>query len=118
ASTPIIVETERRTRERELIGVEINVSPIVEGAGNIVGFSVIFRDIRERREAERAVRDARGRLARREAELTRAQRIARIGSYEVEYAGGKFVSRRSPEYLAIHGLGPEAWDESHDDWVQ
>ena len=28
-----------------------------------------------------------------------------------------FHNRRSPEYLLIHGLPPEAADESHQDWV-
>ena len=29
-----------------------------------------------------------------------------------------FRNRRSPEYLLIHGLPPEAVNETHEDWVR
>ena len=108
----LVVETERHDKLGKLIAVEINVSPMP------MGYSVIFRDIRERRRIEREMQRSQDRLAAREAELTRAQRIARIGSYEVECKDGKFINRRSPEYLAIHGLPSHAWNEPHEDWVQ
>lgn len=115
---PLIVTTERRHKDGTLIAVEINVSPIFSDHHAIIGFSVVFRDIRERLAAEAAVRAAREQLARREAELTRAQRIARIGSFEVDCGGDTFRNRRSPEYLDIHGLPPEDWNEPHEAWVQ
>src|ERR1700748_842334 len=55
-------------------------------------------------------------LEEREAELVRIQRIARVGGVEVDLREG-FKNRRSPEYLLIHGLPPEAADESHEDWA-
>jgi PAS domain S-box-containing protein len=55
-------------------------------------------------------------LQEREAELVRIQRIARVGGVEVDLREG-FKNRRSPEYLLIHGLPPEAADETHEDWV-
>lgn len=61
-------------------------------------------------EAERALRD-------REKELTEVQRIAKVGGVVVEFADG-FRNRRSPEYLAIHGLPAEAVNETHEDWVR
>jgi PAS domain S-box-containing protein len=64
---------------------------------------------RERDSAHRALQD-------REAELARIQRIARVGGVEVDFREG-FKNRRSPEYLLIHGLPPDAANESHDDWV-
>src|SRR3954471_630513 len=64
---------------------------------------------RERDDAFRA-------LQRREAELARIQRIARVGGVEVDFREG-FKNRRSPEYLIIHGLPPNATNETHDDWV-
>src|SRR6266851_3318401 len=39
------------------------------------------------------------------------------GVLEVDLRTG-FRNRRSPEYLLIHGLPPDAADESHEDWVQ
>ena len=55
-------------------------------------------------------------LQEREAELARVQRIGRVGGVEVDFRDG-FKNRRSPEYLMIHGLPPDAANESHEDWV-
>jgi len=55
-------------------------------------------------------------LQEREAELARIQRIGRVGGVEVDLREG-FRNRRSPEYLMIHGLPPEAANETHEDWV-
>src|ERR1700753_519864 len=55
-------------------------------------------------------------LQEREAELARIQRIGRVGGVEVDFREG-FKNRRSPEYLIIHGLPPDAAHESHEDWV-
>jgi PAS domain S-box-containing protein len=55
-------------------------------------------------------------LKNRESELAEVQRIAKVGGVVVELGDG-FQNRRSPEYLAIHGLPPEAANETHDEWV-
>ena len=60
--------------------------------------------------AERALRD-------REAELARVQEIGQVGGVEVFLTDG-FRNRRSREYLIIHGLPPEAVNETHEDWVR
>ena len=57
-------------------------------------------------------------LSEREAELARVQRIGRVGGFEIDLRGGRFENRRSPEYLMVHGLPPEAAREPHDAWVQ
>jgi PAS domain S-box-containing protein len=64
---------------------------------------------RERDNAYRALQE-------REAELARIQRIGKVGGLEVDFREG-FKNRRSPEYLMLHGLPPEAADESHEDWI-
>ncbi|QQO17664.1 PAS domain S-box protein [Bradyrhizobium diazoefficiens] len=64
---------------------------------------------RERDDAYRALQE-------REAELARIQRIGKVGGLEVDFREG-FKNRRSPEYLMIHGLPPEAADETHEEWV-
>src|SRR3978361_405818 len=64
---------------------------------------------RERDRAHRALQE-------REAELARIQRIGRVGGVEVDFRDG-FKNRRSPEYLVIHGLPPDAANETHEDWV-
>jgi PAS domain S-box-containing protein len=63
----------------------------------------------ERDKAHRALEE-------REVELARIQRIGRVGGVEIDLHDG-FKNRRSPEYLLIHGLPPEAAYESHEDWV-
>jgi hypothetical protein len=84
-------------------------SPIDEGDG-VGGVLVVCRDVTRDYLAATALRE-------REAELARVQQIGRIGGLEVDLRTG-FHNRRSPEYLLIHGLPPEASKESHEDWVR
>jgi PAS domain S-box-containing protein len=84
-------------------------SPIDEDDG-IGGVLVVCRDVTEEHLAA-------ARLREREAELARVQQLGRIGGLEVDLRTG-FHNRRSPEYLLIHGLPPDAANESHEDWVQ
>ena len=65
---------------------------------------------RERDRAHRALQE-------REAELARVQRISRVGGVEVDLRDG-FKNHHSPEYLIIHGLRPEAANESFEDWAR
>lgn len=84
-------------------------SPIDEDDG-IGGVLVVCRDVTKDYLASAALRE-------REAELARVQQIGRIGGLEVDLRTG-FRNRRSPEYLLIHGLPPDAANESHEDWVR
>jgi PAS domain S-box-containing protein len=77
-----------------------------DGVGGVL---VVCRDVTADHVAAEQARE-------REAELTRVQQIGRIGGLEVDLRTG-FRNRRSPEYLLVHGLPPEAANESHDDWV-
>jgi PAS domain S-box-containing protein len=84
-------------------------SPIDEG-DRVGGVLVVCRDV---------TRDylAAAELREREAELARVQQIGQIGGLEVDLRTG-FRNRRSPEYLLIHGLPPDAANETHEDWVR
>ena len=84
-------------------------SPI-DDDDRVGGVLVVCRDVTRDYLAAAALRE-------REAELARVQQIGRIGGLEVDLRTG-FRNRRSPEYLLIHGLPPEAADESHEDWVR
>ena len=84
-------------------------SPIDEDDG-IGGVLVVCRDVTSDVVAAAALRE-------REAELARVQQIGRIGGLEVDLRTG-FRNRRSPEYLLIHGLPPDAANETHEEWVQ
>jgi len=57
-------------------------------------------------------------LRRRVSELSRVQRIGRIGGFEIDLRGGQFFNYRSPEYLSVHGLPAEAAREAHEAWVR
>src|SRR5580698_11251671 len=83
-------------------------SPIDEDDG-IGGVLVVCRDVTKDYLASVALRE-------RESELARVQQIGKIGGLEVDLRAG-FRNRRSPEYLLIHGLPPDAANESHQDWV-
>ena len=98
---PTLVEAESIVRPGRII--EGRLFPLPDGLG------VAFRDVTERKRAEVALRQ-------REAELAQVQRIAGVGGLEVDLRDG-FANRRSPEYLRIHGLPPEAENESHEAWV-
>jgi PAS domain S-box-containing protein len=45
------------------------------------------------------------------------QRIGQVGGLEVDLRGHAFRNKRSPEYLRIHGLGPQDAYETHENWV-
>jgi PAS domain S-box-containing protein len=64
---------------------------------------------RERDSAHRALQE-------REAELDQIQRMVRVGGLEIDFRDG-VKNRRSPEYLLVHGLPPEAANETYKDWV-
>ena len=84
-------------------------SPIDKDDG-IGGVLVVCRDVTQDYLAAVALRE-------REAELARVQQLGRIGGLEVDLRTG-FRNRRSPEYLLIHGLPPDAAKETHEDWVR
>jgi PAS domain S-box-containing protein len=83
---------------------EIRAFPLGDGIG------VAFRDITDRQATLETLR-------RRELELERVQRIGRVGGMWVDVRDN-FMARRSPEYLQIYGLPPEAMSESHASWVR
>jgi PAS domain S-box-containing protein len=65
----------------------------------------------ERHNSDQALRE-------REAELARVQQIGKIGGVEVDLRQGFRNRRRSPEYLAIHGLADDSANDSHEDWIR
>ena len=55
-------ETVRRRKDGSLLDISLTVSPVRDGAGHIVGASKIARDITDRKEAERKLRESEQRL--------------------------------------------------------
>jgi PAS domain S-box-containing protein len=83
---------------------EVRAFPLGEGIG------VAFRDATERQNILHKLR-------RRELELARVQEVGGIGGMRVELAG-EYKAERSPEYLRLHGLSPDAGVEILDDSAQ
>jgi PAS domain S-box-containing protein len=52
SKTAVLKETARRHKDGRLVPVESNISPILGDSGKVTGFSVILRDISERRRTE------------------------------------------------------------------
>lgn len=86
-------------------------NPVRDDAGRVILWVGTNTDITRRVTAETALRE-------REAELARVQRIGRVGGFEIDLAHGGFRNRRSPEYLRLHALPPDATTEPHDGWVR
>jgi PAS domain S-box-containing protein len=77
------------------------------GVGGVLMTAV---ETTQRVAAERALRE-------REAEIARVQEIGLVGGFDV-HLRERSRSKRSREYLLIHGLPPEAANETHEDWLQ
>lgn len=87
---------------------DITYSPIRE-QGAVVGVFSTMVETTVRVHAERKLRE-------READLARMQRIGEVGGLDIDVAND-LTSWRSPEYLRLHGLPPDARKETHAEWL-
>ncbi len=78
-------------------------APIRDDAGTIIGTVLVFRDQTAEREAEQALRSS-------QARLLEAQRIARLGSWEIDLVGRRH--HWSEEMYRIFGGTPESFRQS------
>jgi diguanylate cyclase (GGDEF)-like protein/PAS domain S-box-containing protein len=90
-------ETVRRCKDGTVVNVLITDSSVRDEAGEVVGLSAIAHDIPDRREAQRALETSQRSLA-------VAQRIAHLGSFELDVASGTMTW--SEEHYRIFGLDP------------
>ncbi len=98
-----------RNGNPEDVWLNLDYSPVRDETGVPSGVLSIVS------ETTKQVHAARQLLAREE-ELARVQRIGKVGGVEVFLQNG-FQNRRSPEYLMIYGLPPDAAHETHENWV-
>ena len=75
-------ETFRRRKDGSLIEVALTISPVKDSDGRIVGASKVARDITERRNAERALREGEDRLRKTE-KLAAAGQLAASLAHEI-----------------------------------
>jgi len=90
-------ETVRRRKDGQLIHVSISASPIMDGAGHVIGSSKIARDITESKQAART-------LQHRQVMLERTESMARLASFEWEVESN--IVTWSPEMFLIFGRDP------------
>lgn len=105
-----------RNGAAEDVWFNVDYSPILAESSKALGVLAVVFETTSVVRARRARDDAEQALRRREQELAQAQKIGKVGGLEVDLRDG-FRNRRSPEYLLIHGLPPDAAQESHEDWV-
>ena len=108
----LLLRIQRRGKAMEDAYFTVSYSPVPDETAptGIGGVLITAVETTNRVAAERALRE-------RQAELARVQEIGGVGGVEVDLRDG-FHNRRSPEYLRIHGLPPEAANETHEDWVR
>jgi PAS domain S-box-containing protein len=90
-------ETRRLRKDGSLIDVICTASPVIDDIGQVVGFSIIAQDITERLRAQSVLEASQRQMA-------EAQRIAEMGSFELDPVTGERTW--SAEFYHILGLDP------------
>lgn len=111
---PLVLQ---RNGAAEDVWLNIDYGPVVDATGAVEGILAIVTETTAAIMALKARDEAEAELRRREQELAQVQKIGKVGGLEVDLRDG-FRNRRSPEYLLVHGLPPDAVHESHEDWVR
>jgi two-component system cell cycle sensor histidine kinase/response regulator CckA len=102
-------DTLRRRKDGAIVPVAISIAPLRNALGEVVGASIIARDITERKEAQERLRKS-------EAALALAQRIASIGSWEWHIESNTVTW--SEELYRIYGLEREAFAASFEGFIE
>jgi PAS domain S-box-containing protein len=102
------LETVRVRKDGQQIYVSLTISAIKDDDGNIVGAATIARDITARKKAEEALQAS-------EANLSRAQEIAHLGSWHLDLARNRLAW--SKEVFRIFGV-PEGTALSYEAFLE
>ena len=101
------VETVQRAKSGQLLDVILNMAPVFDGAGNLVGISASVTDVTARKLAEQA-------LWRSEEQLSLAQDAAHVGIWDWDPGTGNLAW--TSEMLALYGVAlPPA---TYTEWRQ
>jgi diguanylate cyclase (GGDEF)-like protein/PAS domain S-box-containing protein len=91
-------EVEAVAKDRTYVPVELTAFPVDDGVGRVTAVAVTMRDVRERRETERLIRDVeRARLD--------AEKVGRLGTFDWFIDTNEVIW--SDEAWRIHGRTPE-----------
>ena len=101
------VETTAQDRDGRQLPVELTIARLHQSRGWL--FSAFIRDLSEKKRVEKA-------LHRREAQLSEAQRIAHLGSWELDLGSGELYW--SDEVYRIFEIDPEALEPSFDGFLE
>jgi PAS domain S-box-containing protein len=106
----LLLRIRRRGEAMEDAYFTVSYSPVPDdtATSGIGGVLITAVETTKRVAAERSLRE-------RQNELARVQEIGQVGGVEVDLADG-MRTRRSPEYLRIHGLRPDTVTDTHEDW--
>jgi PAS domain S-box-containing protein len=107
-------ETVRVTKDGRRLDISLRVSPIKDSEGNVVGASTIARNVTDRKESERRLREAETRYR------TLVEQIPAVTYIQepIESSNPKAVTYMSPQYETMLGYPAESEvvDEKH--WLR
>lgn len=99
------VESRRIAKDGRTLDVAMSLTPVRDEAGAVVGIAAVERDVTQQSRAVAA-------LARSEASLANAQRIAHIGNWDWEIQTNELAW--SAEIYRIFGVEPSAFGATYD----
>jgi PAS domain S-box-containing protein len=101
-------EIQLRTKKGDKIWLLVNHSPYLDRNGKVIGSITVQSNITHLKDAQKA-------MAENEARLKKAQKVAHVGSWELNFATGKALW--SDEACKIYGLSTEEKEQSYESWI-
>ena len=107
------LETVRQRKDKSLVDVSLTVSPILDLRGNVIALSAIYRDISERKQAERERHQLHQQLQESELKYRALFEQATDAVYVVELDKGRHPAR----FIEVNPAGCERFNLSRDEFL-